>query len=182
MKRGPWVKIFGDAWRHQKPNEVSAKAELAWYRMLSWCAESGTDGRFSATQFRIVNGSRCGDRTLRELVKTGLVDQEEGGYVMHQYLDHNIAHADWQRRQVAERDKKRRQRADVPGDVPGGQGQMSRGDSGGDTHGCPPGSPAGTVLNPDPASREGGYLGRDPAPLSEHWLLADGYSSDGELQ
>ena len=184
MRRGPWVKVFGDAWRHAKPNEVSVKAELAWYRLLSWCAESGLDGRFTATQFRIVNGGRCGDKVLRELVRVGLVDEVEGGYVMHQYLDHNIAHADWRRKCDAERDKKRRQRGSVPDSVPGGQEEMSPGDTQGDSDVCPGGTPGGTVLNPDPASREGGSSERGERSFSEPepWWDGEVYSTDGGLQ
>jgi hypothetical protein len=121
MRRGPWAKIFHDAWRHSKQNSLSQKAELAWYRMLSWCAESGTDGSFDRAQFGVVCGFRCGPRTLAELVKARLVEELDGGrYVMHDYLDHNITHADWRRKQGSEAAKKRRQRSSDCQNVPPG--------------------------------------------------------------
>lgn len=129
MRRGPWAKIFHDAWRHEKQNSLSPKAELAWYRLLSWCAESGSDGEFSRVQFDVVNGHRCGTKTLSELVKAKLVvSAGEGKYVLHDYLDHNIRHEDWRRKLDAEAARKRRVRGDVRAVSGGDIRRMSGGD------------------------------------------------------
>lgn len=167
MRRGPWAKIFHDAWRHSKQNSLSQKAELAWYRMLSWCAESGTDGIFDRAQFGVVCGFRCGPRTLSELVKAGLVEElDEGKYAMHDYLDHNIRHEDWRRKQASDAARKRRQRDNVPPghlsemqNVPPGHLQMSPRDIQGDICQNRDLSPRDAPLLLDPAPREGATRG-----------------------
>lgn len=107
-----WVRIDDEIFLNRKIVEVGKDATLLYLAGLTMCAKHGTDGHLSEAQVRLAAGAvDVRPRLADSLVKVGLWEAEDGGYVVPDYLEYNPSSQAEQERRRKEREKKRQQRA-----------------------------------------------------------------------
>lgn len=82
-----WFKVDDQSAFHAK---VVAAGNAAWgalVRMGAHCANHGTDGLVSKDIAHVIGSSE----EIARLLATGLLEQVEGGYLIHDYLEWNIS-------------------------------------------------------------------------------------------
>ena len=80
-----WVRIDDKAWAHPKLSSLSGNAVRLWLWALCWCNQQESDGRIPSSVLRLLGG--CG-REAKELVESGLWEEADGGWQVHDYLQY----------------------------------------------------------------------------------------------
>ena len=118
-----WGKLDDGMAFHPKIVAAGNAAVGAWARMISWCSQPLTDGRVPAARALVI--SNGGPAVIETLVAARLLDETEGGYAVHDYLDYNPSReqvlaerAKWKKRQVSARDTQRDTTRDTTSDAP----------------------------------------------------------------
>lgn len=93
-----WIKVHNGLLDHPKVEPLSDGAFRLLVGLWCWCSRQQTDGRVPGG----VWARRGAPRTRRELVAAGLVEEDEDGVVMHDYLEHQES-----AEQIRERREKR---------------------------------------------------------------------------
>lgn len=87
-----WIKLDDALWRHRKIAEIDPDKALAavglWVLGLSWVGEHLTDGYLTDRALVQAAGAEA-DAIAGELVRVGLWERVEGGYLYHDFLDYN---------------------------------------------------------------------------------------------
>lgn len=83
-----WVKIESSVSRHRKMQQAGPAASWLWICGLCYCQEGLTDGfiPFEALPYL---GVKSPSTHVSRLVRAGLWDHVEGGWRIHDYLEHN---------------------------------------------------------------------------------------------
>jgi hypothetical protein len=117
--------------------DLSHAATVLYIASIAYANRRETDGFVAAPVLRRLIELDPGDEypmsvddLAHELVKAGLWEVVEGGFQIHDFLEHNDSSQDREDRREAERDRKRRERADAK-KRPDGPDPPSRGPSGG---------------------------------------------------
>ena len=119
-KRGRYACLDAGLWSNDKHQGVSLAAEGLWARMLSFCADKLTDGRVRRNMILAMGAGA--EEALAELLESGLVVEDGEHLLIHDYLEHNMSRADWDKRKRQARTRKRKQRqraAEKPSDSEG---------------------------------------------------------------
>lgn len=127
-----WGRLDDNFHAHPRTLQAGLEANGLFARAISYCAHYLTDG-FIPTEWAEAQG---GKRPVKKLVDVGLLDEIEGGYRLHGYLDRNPTREKVELERARERGKKAGQRAVSPGE--------SHGDNNGDNPGDSPHN--GTVV------------------------------------
>lgn len=136
-------------------------AVVMWLVLKAYAAANPTDGFIPADDIERLPGKpknwrkaltalvECGRRNRDGTRSAGLVDPEEHGVQLHDYLDHAPSSAEVEERRRKERERKRLQRGTSVGTNrgtrPGTTGGTEDGTSGGTTDGTEPGTGGGTA-------------------------------------
>lgn len=107
-----WVKLDDNVLDHPKFITLDNEALVLWLAGLTYCNQHRTDGVLPAP----VVGALAHRRQLSHvdphvLVRAGLWEVTEGGFVVHDYLDYQPGRADQDESRAGARERKRRQRA-----------------------------------------------------------------------
>lgn len=99
-----WAKIDDNLWAHPKWVSLPDSAKALWVTALSYCACYETDGHVPTQTLPTLSPSKHRNRAIGALVKAGLWDPVDGGYVFH----------DWERYQLtkAQKDAERKDKRD----------------------------------------------------------------------
>lgn len=98
-----WVKLEDGMPEHPKVVELNVHAKWALVEMWCYCARHQTDGHIGVQAAkRIAKPS-----VIADLVTAGLVHQNGSGWVMHDWLDHNMSAADYADKKNAEAERLR---------------------------------------------------------------------------
>ena len=104
-----WGKVHGSITWHAKALAAGAAALGVWVRLLGHCAQHLTDGFVAAPVALAVGSSSPG--AVDALVRAGLLVVAEGGYRLHDYLEHNSSRADIEASREASRERKAKSRS-----------------------------------------------------------------------
>lgn len=85
-----WVKVESSVARHRKFQQAGPAASWLWVCGLCYCQEGLTDG-FIPIEALPFLGIKSTAHLVKELVRVGLWDAREGGWQVHDYLEHNKA-------------------------------------------------------------------------------------------
>jgi hypothetical protein len=125
-----WARLDDGFPEHPKVIGLSDRAIRLWLTALCYCARNLTDGL--VTEIALKNVARSSNLSRPNSVATALVDaglwertdDENGGYLIHDYLKYNPSKVDVERERAAARDRMQRHRskevrANVPANVTG---------------------------------------------------------------
>jgi len=105
-----YARIAGKFWRHPKVLGLSDRALALWTRALSFSADQMTDGAVSRALLKTL-GQRD-TKAADELVAAGLWERVDGGgYVFHDYADHNVTADAWEKHKQRKAQDQRNSRA-----------------------------------------------------------------------
>jgi hypothetical protein len=104
-----WGKVHGSITWHAKALAAGDAALGVWVRLLGHCAQHLTDGFIAAPVAVAVGSSSPG--AIDALVRAGLLEAVDGGYQLHDYLDHNSSRADIEASREASRERMAKTRA-----------------------------------------------------------------------
>jgi hypothetical protein len=86
----PWFKVDDKLHSHPKPEACSDAAIGVWTRLGSWCCDHLTGGEVP----RHIGEKRDpGGELIRELVKNGMWEETENGWLFHDWADRNHSKA-----------------------------------------------------------------------------------------
>lgn len=83
-----WIKVECRVARHHKFQMAGSAASWLWICGLAYCQEGLTDGYIPSSALRYL-GVRGAPALASALVRAGLWEATEGGWMVHDYLDHN---------------------------------------------------------------------------------------------
>lgn len=98
-----WAKIDDNLWAHPKWINLPDSAKALWVSALSYCACYETDGHISTHTLPTLYPNKHRARAISALVKAGLWEPVDGGYVFHDWEHYQPTKA----QKDAERKKKR---------------------------------------------------------------------------
>ena len=104
-----WGKVHGSITWHAKALAAGDAALGVWVRLLGHCAQHLTDGFVAAPVAIAVGSSSPG--AVEALVRAGLLEPSDGGYRLHDYLEHNSSRADIEASREASRERMAKTRA-----------------------------------------------------------------------
>lgn len=104
-----YSRVYGSITWHAKALAAGDAALGVWVRLLGHCAQHLTDGRIPTAIAVAVGASSPG--AIEALARVGLLEPVEGGYQMHDYLDHNASKADIEAARDAARERKAKSRS-----------------------------------------------------------------------
>lgn len=179
-----WAKLDDKLHASVKWRRATKGARALWTTALSWCSDQENDGRVPADMLRTLDGTPA---EAASLVKAGLWDPSDDGWVFHDWTDYNPDSASKKAKREAESQGGRRgnharwhakQGITVPGcEFCETSGTRSGPDQGGDSGANPPGPsrpvPSRTAATqqppepPQPEFQNGGAV-----------LAAEGMSTD----
>ncbi|MFP3986933.1 hypothetical protein U9R90_05400 [Streptomyces sp. E11-3] len=113
---------------HRKIALLTDRAFRLHVSALCWCAENLTDGRISDRELTLVAHIRGLKATAKQLEDAGVWDRNDGGWVIHDFLDYNPSREQVlaERKKNAERQEKFRQRRNGKPVPPDGSPAPSR--------------------------------------------------------
>lgn len=88
-----WLKIESSVARNKKFMKAGPAPSWLWVCGLAYCQEGLTDG-FIPTEALPYLGVKNAKQLTEHLVKAGLWDEVEGGWSVHDYLEHNRSASD----------------------------------------------------------------------------------------
>lgn len=103
-----WAKIDDHLWMHPKWINLPDSAKALWVSALSYCACYETDGHVPSKILSILCPNKRRDRVVSALVKSGLWEPINGGYVFHDWEHYQPTKA---RKDAERKDKRDRMRA-----------------------------------------------------------------------
>lgn len=105
-----WFKVDDKFWSHQKVMLASLEATGLWVRAGAWCAMHLTDGYIPAEILRRISPERPRktDQLAQELVDFGLWIAQDGGWLFHEWSDHQPT----KEKVEAERERNRKRQED----------------------------------------------------------------------
>lgn len=103
-----WAKIDDKLWMHPKWINLPDSAKALWVTALSYCACYETDGHVPSKTLSILCPNKRRDRVASVLVKSGLWDPIDDGYVFHDWEHYQPTKA---RKDAERKDKRNRMRA-----------------------------------------------------------------------
>lgn len=145
---------------HPKVVDLSHPATVLYIASIAYCNRRQTDGHIAQPVLRrMIELDDYGDgpshhQLAEELVKAGLWEPAEGGWQVHDFLDHNESSEEREDRRAEEAARKRAARAAAAADKDRPDGPEP-----------PSGPPSGNVL-PDTTGRPGGH-NRPSVPITE---------------
>jgi len=90
-----WLKIESSVSRNRKFLQAGPAASWLWICGIAYCQEGLTDGFIPREALPMLGVSKDAERLATKLVIAGLWDAcEDGGWRVHNYLDHNRSAAD----------------------------------------------------------------------------------------
>ncbi len=90
----PWFRLETLARHDSKFRRVGPDAAWLWACCGMYCSEQETDGFVPADELQFICNWGKPDGMIARLVKAGLLEVREGGYVVHNYLKYNLSRAD----------------------------------------------------------------------------------------
>ncbi|MBP6833050.1 MAG: hypothetical protein KA978_19840, partial [Deltaproteobacteria bacterium] len=84
-----WAKIDDGFYDHPKVLVAGEEAANLYLRGLVWCCKHLTDGAIPREALRTLTGRRDAAALAVKLVASGLWEAREGGWAVHDFLDHN---------------------------------------------------------------------------------------------
>lgn len=115
----PWVKVDDHFYCNPKVLQVGMPARGLWITLLTFAGNNLTDGFIDKKIVRQLGGTAA---QLRQLLAVGILEEIEGGYVIHDYLTYNPARADVE----ARRESNRRRQKVVRGGESGGKNEAEK--------------------------------------------------------
>lgn len=109
-----WVKLDDNFVDHPKVTKLSDGAFRMHLAGISHASRNLTDGRLDRHIPRRLTSSRRPGQLVRELVESGLWDETENGYEIHDYLDFQPSRAEVIERRQRDAERKRRARSSTP--------------------------------------------------------------------
>lgn len=103
-----WAKIDDNLWMHPKWVSLPDSAKALWVTALSYCACYETDGYISSKTLSLLCPNKRHYRVANLLIKCGLWEQIDGGYVFHDWEHYQPTKA---RKDAERKDKRDRMRA-----------------------------------------------------------------------
>nr|DAH25695.1 MAG TPA: replisome organizer [Caudoviricetes sp.] len=103
-----WAKIDDKLWMHPKWVSLPDSAKALWVSALSYCACYETDGHVPSKTLSILCPNKRHDRVANLLIKCGLWEPIDGGYVFHDWERYQPTKA---RKDAERKDKRDRMRA-----------------------------------------------------------------------
>ena len=103
-----WAKIDDNLWAHPKWINLPDSAKALWVSALSYCACYETDGHISTHTLPTLYPNKHRARAISALVKSGLWEPINGGYVFHDWEHYQPTKA---RKDAERKDKRDRMRA-----------------------------------------------------------------------
>lgn len=103
-----WAKIDDNLWAHPKWINLPDSAKALWVSALSYCACYETDGHISTHTLPTLYPNKHRARAISALVKSGLWEPVNGGYVFHDWEHYQPTKA---RKDAERKDKRDRMRA-----------------------------------------------------------------------
>jgi len=88
-----WLRLDDQITHHVKFLRAGPSASWLWVCCLAHCQRQLTDG-FVAFEAMPLLGAPAWKADIKRLVAVGLMQEVEGGYTVHDYLDHNASRAD----------------------------------------------------------------------------------------
>jgi len=82
----PWVRFDDQFPIHRKVKGLSDAEYRLHTEAIFWCARNRTDGYVAGDELRDVSGISKPERHLPELVRRGLWEERDGGWMIHDYL------------------------------------------------------------------------------------------------
>ncbi len=118
-----WLRIDTGFARHRKIGRLPLAQRWQHLEAMCWCAEMGTDGQIATGDLSVIwpGMSRAASSKLAgQLVQSGLWDETEGGWEIHDWSVYNISseEAKQRRDREAQRKKEWRARRQKSGNVP----------------------------------------------------------------
>jgi hypothetical protein len=110
----PYVKIEDGIFRNPKVVQVSSQAKLMYVASICYAGSSLTDGFVPSNVARMLAaevGIGYSPKTARELVSAGLWDETDGGYQIHDYLEHNTSSQQVRAKRDAAKERMQRSRS-----------------------------------------------------------------------
>jgi hypothetical protein len=102
-----WVRLSDDFYDHPRFQHVSALGVALYVAALAWCNRNATDGRISHRALcgllsfdgicltsGMTGRDATSDDALDELIESGLVVEDAGDYLIHDYLDYQPSRAE----------------------------------------------------------------------------------------
>lgn len=83
-----WGKIHGDLWKHRKFRSLPKEARAAWTMALSYSIAQGT---FGLIEDYMLAALEITAEDVSNLLSNGLWDEVEGGYVFHDWDEHQTS-------------------------------------------------------------------------------------------
>lgn len=102
-----WVRIDDQAPRNEKMLRAGAAACWLWVCGIAHAQSQLTDGFISETALPMIGVTKDAKKLAERLVEVGLFDRADGGYVVHDYLDHNPSRVDVLAKRAADAERKR---------------------------------------------------------------------------
>lgn len=93
---GYYARIMGTFWRHPRTSGLSMAARGLWVSLLSWCADSRSDGALASTTIAMVAAGRPMTRERAELTAAGLLVEADGALSLRDWSQHNITRAGYE--------------------------------------------------------------------------------------
>lgn len=103
-----WAKIDDNLWAHPKWINLPDSAKALWVSALSYCACYETDGHVPTHALPTLYPNKHRARAIGALVKAGLWEQIDGGYMFHDWERYQPTKA---RKDAERKDKRDRMRA-----------------------------------------------------------------------
>lgn len=97
-----WIRVETSVARHRKFMQAGPTASWLWLCGLGYCQEGLTDGFIPVEALEFL-GVKSAAEAAASLVKAGLWRSVEGGWMVHDYLDHNKPAAEIRRIQKERR-------------------------------------------------------------------------------
>jgi len=103
-----WVKLDDNVTHNPKLLAAGPAASWLWVCAIAYCQRQLSDGFIpdSAYMQLGVNAEHKPLRLCHQLVRSGLFERVEGGYRVHDYLDHNASKSEVEQRRAQHHDKR----------------------------------------------------------------------------
>lgn len=98
-----WVKLEDGMPEHPKIVELNVHAKWALVELWCYAARHQTDGRVGDQAAKRI----AKPKVISDLVGAGLIHRNGTGWVIHDWLDHNMSAADYAHRKEAEAERLR---------------------------------------------------------------------------
>lgn len=109
-----WVKLDDSMPTHPKVVERSDAAFRALIELWCHAAQHKTDGRVGDQAAKRI----AKPKVIAELVDAGLIHRNGAGWIIHDWLDHNMSKSDYEAQREVDAERLRKWRANKNGNAP----------------------------------------------------------------